>query len=490
MDKKQKTVHPEWATKHRAKGMELRLIRGNYYLYEYKTIYDKEKKKPRKITGKLLGTISQERGFIASEKRVLEKSVHQQITGNIQCREFGMSSLVTTKFKSYFESLKKSFGDSAPLILAIAYCRFLYRCPLKSVPFRLSQSYLIDILGIREFNEKTTSFILNKIGGQQEQMLSYMKSFIKKGEHILMDATSIFLNSKNISLSQKGYSNPLTFDPQFNLMYIFSATSQMPIYYRLLPGNIREVKAFKNSLLEAGLKKAVIIADKGFYSQNNIDILEQERLKYVIPLKRDNALINYDTLSQNTFKQQDSYFEHESRVIWYRQYKINAKQSLFLFLDESLRLKEDHDYLKRIKTLPESYTTTGYHQKRNRFGTVALFTNLKTTDAVEVYQTYKSRMSIEVMFDGMKNVLDADHTYMQDQQTLQGWMFINHIALQWYQHLYLELKKLGLLKKFSVNDYIQILTDVKKIKINGTWHFNEQTAYTQKLIKKLGIDIQ
>ncbi|MFT4153608.1 hypothetical protein [Parafilimonas sp.] len=61
-------------------------------------------------------------------------------------------------------------------------------------------------------------------------------------------------------------------------------------------------------------------------------------------------------------------------------------------------------------------------------------------------------------------VLEADHTYMQNQQTPEGWMFINHICLQWYQHLCIEPKTKNLLKKISVNDYIQLLTDVKKNK--------------------------
>jgi hypothetical protein len=78
----------------------------------------------------------------------------------------------------------------------------------------------------------------------------------------------------------------------------------------------------------------------------------------------------------------------------------------------------------------------------------------------------------------------------QDEQTLQGWMFVNHITLQWYQHLYIELKTKGLLKKYSVNDYIQLLTDLKKLKINNTWHFNEITSQTGKLIGKLGIPLE
>jgi len=487
--KKHKSVHPDWAIKYRKQGTELRLIRGNYYLYEYKTIYDKEKKRPRKISGKLLGTITQKQGFIPSGKRQLEKSIKQTSYNNIHCKEYGMSSLVSTKFSDFSKVLRETFGDLWAPITAIAYCRFVYKCPLKNIPFRLMQSYLPEILGIRYFNEKSSSALLKEIGQLPEKMLNYMKSFIHKGEYMLMDATNIFSNSHQISFNRKGYNNSMIFDNQFNLMYIYSADSKMPVYYRLLPGNIKEVKAFKNCLIESGLRQSIIIADKGFYSQNNIELLEKEKFRYIIPLKRDSALIEYKALDENTFKQKDSYFEHESRVIWYKKYSQGEKQSLYLFLDETLRLKEEHDYIKRIASHPESYSMEGYHQKRNRFGTIALLNNLKKPTAVDVYQAYKSRMFIEVMFDGMKNVLEADHTYMQDEQTLQGWMFINHIALQWYQCLYMELKEKNLLKKYSVSDYINLLTDIKKIQINGNWFFNEVTSYTMKLAKKLGVEI-
>jgi transposase len=114
-------------------------------------------------------------------------------------------------------------------------------------------------------------------------------------------------------------------------------------------------------------------------------------------------------------------------------------------------------------------------------------TALRDKSAEDIYQSYKSRMTIEVLFDGMKNVLEADHTYMQDDQIVQGWMFINHINLQWYQHLYTELKAIGLLEKYSVNDYIQLMSDIKKIRINGEWYFNEVTKNFSRLMEKQGL---
>jgi hypothetical protein len=484
------TDHPAWATRYRDKGKELRLINGRYYLYEYKTIYDKEKKRAKKVSGGLIGSITEQDGLIPSPKRILKAAAlqSQTVSGGILCKEYGISLLVTTKFSVYNTALEKAFGEDWKYILAIAYCRFVYRCPLKSIPFRLASAFLPELTDLAAFNDKQASAILKRIGGQPEKRLMYMKSFIHNDDYILIDATGLPSHSTQIPLAKRGYSNPMNFDTQFNLLYIYSATSKMPVYYKLLPGNIREVKAFKNSLLEAGLQKAVIVADKGFYSQANIELMMAEALQFIVPLRRDNSLIDYSAVNANTFKDAANYFEHEKRAIWYKKYDAGDQLHLHLFLDEQLRVKEEADYLSRIRTHPEKYSIKDYHERKDRFGTIALFTNLTGTQE-QIYQTYKGRMAIEVMFDGMKNVMDADHTYMQDEQTLQGWMFVNHLVLQWYQHLYIELKEKELLKKISVNDYIQLLTDVRKVKINDAWHLNEFTNQTKKLVAKLNINL-
>jgi hypothetical protein len=81
---KNKSPHPEWALAHKKKGTELRYIRGKYYLYEYKTIYDKQNRRPKKISGRLLGAITEEGGFVASEKRSLEQRIATKLYAGIQ----------------------------------------------------------------------------------------------------------------------------------------------------------------------------------------------------------------------------------------------------------------------------------------------------------------------------------------------------------------------------------------------------------------------
>lgn len=60
-------------------------------------------------------------------------------------------------------------------------------------------------------------------------------------------------------------------------VYLF-CYHHFPYFFRLLFGNIRQVSALKNTLKEAGITDTTFIADKGFYTENNINVLEDKDL--------------------------------------------------------------------------------------------------------------------------------------------------------------------------------------------------------------------
>lgn len=484
------STHPLWATKHKSPGTELRLIRGKYYLYEYKTIYDPFTKKPKKISGKILGSITEHEGFKESNKRKVEKLLYEDpiVPFNIIVKEFGVVHLIHSKFSFVIGPLKEFFPNHWQHILALAYCRFVYRCPIKQIPFRLESSFFYETWPVSRLTDKSASSVMNYIGHNEGVAQDYMRSFVTSGDYLLIDGTHIVSKSSQMSIAKKGYNSKYNFDGQVNLLYIFSATQQLPTFYRLLSGNIRDVKALKNTLELAGIKDAIIICDKGFYSRDNLQNMTDVGLNFILPLRRDNPLIDYLHLNNNTFKDIAKVFKQEDRHIWVNKY-IHEDYIVHLFLDDFLRIKEEKDYLNRMVTHPENHSTEKYRIKRNQFGSIAIMTKLDFEDSESVYQNYKSRMQIEASFDSLKNVMDADTSYMQNEKTLYGWTFINHICLQWYMKLYVELKDNNLIAKISVNDYIQLLTDVKKIKIHDQWKLNEFTNYTKKIIAKLNIKI-
>lgn len=479
------TIHPRWATKFRKPGTELRLINGKYYLYEVSSKWDPVKKRAKKISGKLLGRITKEYGFVESDKAKLRKK--EFVVSHLSIKEYGIVAFIDNYLNNYESLLKKYFSDCWREIITLVYCKLVYQCPMKNVEHHHFHSYLSERFPDLQLSPKNITVLLRQIGGQRERITEFFKEFGKPNDNILFDGTDLVSNSKKMDITKFGKSKKGTFDSLANIMFIFSVVSQLPLYYRIMPGDIKDVKAFKFCLEESQLNDAVIIADKGFYSENNIEMLKQEKLKFIVPLKRNNKSINYKKLQSGSKQQLDGFFTFENRVIWYYSTKL-GKENINIYLDDELKTEEIRDYLDRVKRLPEEYSIDEFYTLQHRFGTIALMNNLKKT-AEQVFTDYKSRSQIETMIDALKNIIDADKSYMQNEQALEAWMFINYIALHWYYTLLQLLKKKELNSRYSPMDLIQFLKEVRKVKMNDKWYVSEMTKKTHELLELLGIHI-
>jgi hypothetical protein len=100
----------------------------------------------------------------------------------------------------------------------------------------------------------------------------------------------------------------------------------------------------------------------------------------------------------------------------------------------------------------------------------------------------KSRTEIEVVFDTFKNTLHADRSYMGDDFSLEGWMFVNFIALLLYYKVYALLMSKDLLNNCSPKDVILHLSRVYKVKIGDEWMLSEVPKKSRLLIEKLSIE--
>jgi len=479
------TKHPEWATKHKRKGTELRHINGKYYLYEVSSKWNPTLKRSQKITGKLLGKITEKDGFVESSKALLRK---QKLTPtNISVKEYGVTAFIDRYLSEYKQLLKKHFPEYWRSIIALAFSRFVYHSPLKNVEFHYNTSYLSEMYPGEDLSAKTLSYIIKQIGFQRDKIVDFFKEFNFADDYILFDGTDLISNSKKMDINKFSKTKSGTFDFVANIMFVYSINLQLPIYYRLLPGNIKDIKAFKLCLEESGIKDAVVIADKGFYSQKNLDELRNADFNFILPLRRNNQMICFDDINKFIESSKCNYFKYENRIIWYVRTKI-GDETLSLYLDEELRVNEIKDYLNRIDSLPEKFSKEGFQKKAQRFGTIALLHNFDKS-AEEIFVDYKSRASIEIMIDTLKNILESDNSYMQNEQALEGWMFINHIALHWYYKILQLLKNGNLNKKFSPMDLIMFLKEIKKVKIDKTWHNAEITKKTEDLLKLLNVPI-
>ena len=505
---------PDWIQEYKEPRTEIKRIKNGFYKYEVAFVYNKEKKRTEKKTIRLLGKITEKDGFVPSTKDSLRRKSEE--LPQVDIKTFGVFNLFSALMQEETASLKESFGEEqAEVLLSFSMMRWAYQTPIKRATNYHSHDFCSEHWATKSMSDKLISLNLKYFGENREKVVGWMQTLLSdvpenEQNFVLMDSTHSLSVSENLAINAKGYNPDFDFEKQIRLMYLFSAQMKQPVYYRLVNGNITDVKSMSLCLKEMNVKDRVIfIADKGFFSAENIAGMEEENLSYIIPLQRNNSLIDFSPLRRNDFKKEMQYFIFQGRIIWYYSYqKEDCK--LITFLDEALRIKEERDYLSRIDTHPESYSKNKFDKKLHCFGTLTMVYKIdKQEDCNQskfkqkkrnrkmvreipveqtVYESYKQRNEIEIMFDSYKNYLDADVSYMQNRYVLEGWLFANFIAMMAYYKLYIRLRQAELLTKYSPKDIVELSKAICKVKIRGEWHQAEMTEKTKKLFAKIEID--
>jgi transposase len=305
-----------------------------------------------------------------------------------------------------------------------------------------------------------------------------------------MDSTRVVTQSEHLKINAKGYNPDFEFDKQIRMMYCFAEELTQPVYYRLLNGNVSDVTALSHCLQELNIANVILVADKGFYSANNVETLQNQGLQFIIPLKRDNHHIDYSPIEMGNLKKTCQVFQYQKRIIWYYMYE-NSNQKFVTFLDTRLQTEEENNYLQRIMDGFEEYTHEKFLEKSKTFGTLTLTYNVrKKISAQQIYEIYKKRNEIEIMFDCYKNFIKADTMYMQDRYVLEGWLFGNFLAMIAYYKLFERLRTNKMLNKYSPKDIIEIGLSIYKICINGEWTTAPIPRKTLSLLTKLQFNLE
>jgi len=483
---------PEWVQKHKQKGTEIRTHNNTYYLYKITSKYDPKIKRSRKITQQYLGKITPQ-GLTKPKPQTLKENL-QQIT----TKEYAATNLILTQCQDIIKHLQHHYPQQWQQITTLATTRLFHQTPLKNVQTHYQTSHLSDALPNTQVSPETLSKLLHDIGQKRQTMTQFMQNF-QTGDQIVIDLTHIFSLSEGVISATLGHNHQKQYLPQINLILLLSLEKKTPSFFRLVPGSIRDVSTVVNSVKEAQLKEALLIGDKGFYSEANLLALEDKsvNVQYVLPLKRNSSLISYVPVRSGDREAFDGCFQFDKRVIWFKEQKLGLEQGgggrrVILFLDEFLRAEEEKDFVsyavKSAEKKKEELDLSGFFERQFCMGTVAVVTNCGF-GAARVFELLKERVEVEQVFDVFKNTLCADRSFMRDDWGLQGWMFVNFVALLFYYRLYDLLLGCDVLSKYSVEDVVLHFSRVFKLRIGDKWVLSEIPKSSRVLAEKLKVKI-
>ncbi len=291
--------------------------------------------------------------------------------------------------------------------------------------------------------------------------------------------------------------------PQINLAMVFGEKSNLPFYYRELAGNIPDSKTVKNLLADLnvlGIPKVKLVMDRGFYSEDNINGLFKDHIKFLIASKislnfiKSNLEPIYETfrsfehysekydLYAQTVQSKWTYVEKspnkgdtlniEKRIYIHYYFNIDkAAEDEKAFdrkliklqreLESGKRVLENEKLYKKyfeIKTTPKRGTKASVKQdiilkEKRCYGYFVLMSN-ETMDAMTALEVYRNKDVVEKAFGNFKDRLNMRRTLVSSQQNLTGKMFTEFIALIYLSYIKKQMQEKNLFKTYTMESLL------------------------------------
>lgn len=494
---------------------EIKHIGKYWYLYECKSTYVPSLGRSKKVSGKILGSIT-ENGFTKSNIRKKESKI---ILSDVV--EEGASVFLYSRTEEIRKKLKIFFPEIWDKIYIIVLLRIIYDSRFRRIQLHYENCILSHIFKNVSFTSQGIANFLKTLGKFRNKICSYMREDLNcYDKFIIFDGHRILSNSRTMENAEKGYDSKMRFKPQINLLYMFSLgrNTGYPVYYKQFIGSTPDVTAFQDILSESSAKgkDCTIIADKGFSSGAGFELLESVNLKYIIPLKRGNVYIkDRIPLSPSEY---ESVFSYNSRAI----HSITFHENDFdihLYFDASLFSEEISDLVLRTEKKNNTIdiakkrklkmgnngkgmltsdelkhlipaTIKDMYQDKLEMGTITIKTNRTDLNPAQIYCIYKQRQIIEQFFKTYEETLAYEASYMRSNLTEEAWLFLNHLSAKISIDIIEEIASIDESKRISFKDLIATLKKIHIVKNAEKWEVPPVKKKTKLLCDKLGFDFQ
>lgn len=393
---------------------------------------------------------------------------------------------------------------------------------------------------------KVYSFIA-QIGENINIRELFLKEWINHhgdNETVLFDTTSISTYSANLEVGEWGYNRDEEKLEQINFSLAVNKKNNFPLYYRVIPGSITDVKTLENSLEfmeDLGMEIHTISLDRGFYSASNLRDILQRNLRVVIglpwtSLQAQNLLKNnkhkLDTPKRSVHH--NGIMLRHIMVPWTIKIGKNQKPKIInahLFLDQNKRSELVSNFEKTIFNIIENAEqevfetaskvkiwvgeNAGKYKKcltvkqigknnfcvkrkpnkiatrTNRMGYSIILTSgteVAATNPVYVLDNYRARDKVEKLYDSLKNEDGQYRLRTGNDSSAHGRFFLNFIALIIRAELDKRMKESKIRKRMTTAKLLDELGKIKSITTaSGKNILLEITKKQRELISKLKI---
>ena len=514
---------------------------GVTYVYESTNYWDKEKKQSRSKRV-CIGKLDPDTNEIIYSKRLTVQAAPVMKPGPVPILEikhhyYGATYLFDAigEKLGITEDLRKCFPDTYKKILSVAYYLILEDnnplCRFKKWSATHKHPYGKDIP-----SQRSSDLFASITESEREHFFRLQGRRRVENEYWAYDITTLSTWSNCLKQARYGCNKENDQMEQINLALLFGEQSALPFYYRKLPGNISDVKTVKNLLADLDFfeyKKIKLVMDRGFYSEENINSLFENHLKFLISVKLS---LKYVKTELNKVRDEIGNWDHynpnlnlyisTSTITWnysqQRPYKGDTIEGerrvyLHLYFDKERETLEAHKFnllLLSLKEELESGKTVPEHEKQyakyfnvsetpkrgvkvvpkqeaideavKNHGYFALLTN-EIKDPVEALFTYRSKDLVEKAFGNLKERLNFRRMEVSSELSLDGKLFTEFVALIYLSYLKKMMQEKNLFQKYTLQGLLDELDIIDCYEQPGyALRFGEITKRQVELYEVLG----
>lgn len=287
-------------------------------------------------------------------------------------------------------------------------------------------------------------------------------------EYYCMDITSVSSYSEFNEFVSFGYNRDGEDLPQINLLLISGHQTHLPLFYRIIPGSIKDVSTLNESLQRLNfidIKHLHMVMDKGFYSESNVDAMYDNHVRFSIgvpftsSIARDaverhrtddmTTFVNYiNVLGDEVFAVSELYkwknhrcylhiyFDNIKAAIDERKFSHKILTEYEELVSGKTHKAHENDYKRffTVKETPKRGRKVNYNQeeinkyRKNTVGWFVMATN-DIKDSKEALEIYRMKDAVEKHFDDLKNDLDMKRLRIHSSSAMEGRIFIQFISL-------------------------------------------------------------
>lgn len=522
---------------------------GDIYVLERKRVFDPEKGYTKIVSSKLIGKIPNGSREMVPTRPKKKNKKNDETDDFASHDEHLTASRIKTGMMSIIDHIGKESGiddgvynntDLGTAQKIISLARYLIATNGQSLPGITTFQLTHKLPYAEGINENIYSALFREIGRDESlQQGFFLNRCSRLGSTAVLayDSTTISTYSENLSEARQGYNKANDGLDTVKLITLYSIDARQPVAFTKQPGNIPDVISIGSAIKQLeglGVKKAIIVSDNGFYSEENLADMLHEHYNFITlskvnikwikavleehndELEDIESAVPFDPLTRavtskvmHTFKYTRKYaskkkglskgdeMEFTRKVYVHIYFNATKRNNLIASFDNRLleikkelesgreadelsvnAQKKIEKYFKITKKGGKtvvSFNKQAVREAKKYYGYFALVTNCEK-DPFKCLQTYRKRETIESFFESGKERADGMRTRVWDTDALRGRMFVQFVALCYYEYINEKLRqmkeRLGVENGDPKHD---LKTNINKEKKLKSWLVNTPT---------------